>query len=104
MYTVYKGYDNVFSVQLAEDDVVQDLSAATKVAIIYKGTTYDSDAYATSIDFTTDAATGTIHFKLGIISDLTEGRDSRVELIVYDPANTDGIYWGYLSLRVVVLA
>lgn len=100
MYTIYKGYDNTFTVQLEDVDEIKDLSAVSKVGILYKGTEYDSDTYPSSFDFVTNPTNGYITFKLGLISALEEGRDSRSELIVYDPSNVNGVFWGYLSLRV----
>ncbi|NIT60462.1 MAG: hypothetical protein GWN00_30940 [Aliifodinibius sp.] len=104
MYTVYKGRDNTFTIQLLENDEPYDISAIDKVGIIYKGTEYDSDVYPESFDYTTGASDGKITFKLGAISALTEGRDSKSELITYDPTNTNGVYWGYLSIRVMTLS
>jgi hypothetical protein len=103
MYTVYKGHDNVFTILFEENDVAQDLSAVNKVELLYKGTTYDSDTDPNSFDYSTDGADGKIHFKLGIISGITVGKDSRSEIILYDPSNTNGIFWGYISLRVTEL-
>ncbi len=103
MYTVYKGYDNTFTVQLLEDEEPQDLGAATKVELIYKGESYDSDTYSDSFDFVTGAATGLVIMKLGIISTIPLGTDSRSELIVYDAVNTNGIFWGKLVIKVVLI-
>jgi hypothetical protein len=104
MYTVYKGRDNTFTIQLLEDDEPYDISSVNKVGIIYKGTEYDSDSYSGSFDFITDASDGKIAFKLGIISGLPEGRDSKAEVITYDALNTNGVYWGYIALRVMTLS
>ncbi len=104
MYTVYKGYDNTFTVQLLEDELPQDITAATKIEIIYKGESYDSDTYPTSFDFTSGADTGLIVLKLGIIATIPVGTDSRSELIVYDAVNTNGIFWGRLVVKVVLIS
>ena len=104
MYKVYKGHDNVFTILFEEDDVAQDLSAVTKVELLYKGVTYDSDTDPNSFDFTTDGSDGKVHFKLGIISDIETGTDSRSELVLYDPSNTNGIYWGYIGIKVTELS
>ena len=103
MYTVYKGYDNTFTVQLLEDGVAQDLTAATKIEIIYKGESYDSDAYSSSFDLSA-GATGLLTMRLGIISTIPVGTDSRSELIVYDAVNTNGIFWGRLVIKVVLIS
>ncbi|NIT58631.1 MAG: hypothetical protein GWN00_21110 [Aliifodinibius sp.] len=104
MYTVYKGRDNTFTVQLLEDEEIKQLTGVSSVSIIYKGTEYSSDVYGGSFDFSSNPSLGYITFKLGNIPALPEGRDSRTELIVYDPSNTNGVYWGYMSLKVTTLS
>jgi hypothetical protein len=98
VYTVYKDYDNSFIVQLTEDDVPVDLTGISKAAIYYKDTFYDSDAYSDSFDWS--LGDGKLEIKLGVISTLPLGRDSAVELIIYDTENPNGIIWGKLYLHV----
>ena len=104
LYIVYKGYDNTFTVRCLEDKVPVDITAVTRATLLYKEVVIDSTTDPNSFDFDTYATDGDIVFKLGIISDIEVGRDSYAELVLYDAVNTEGIFWGYLAIKVMELS
>jgi hypothetical protein len=105
---IYKNRDNPITLILQEDSeniTEAQMLSITKVAIRYSATGdpddgiyYDSDTYSALFDWTTYADEAKIVMKLGTI--LPAGRDHRAELIIYNAANTNGIVWDQISIRV----
>ena len=107
---VYKGRDNSLSVRLSNTnesgvttypDLIQ--GGVTKVELLLKGKYYCSDDYSESFDFTTEGADGIITMVLGTIVDLEVVKDSRAEIITYDPSHPDGLVWGTIAIQVIQL-
>ena len=93
---IYNGNDNAIDLQLLEDTVAVDLSSVTRMTIAFDTKVVDSDTSPDVFDWS--AGDGKLTLILGaesISEDLYYA-----ELVVYDPANTNGIVWG--SFKVVV--
>lgn len=104
METVYIGYENAFRKQLTEDGSPIKLFPITKVAVQLHGTLYDSDTHPDAFDFTSEAATGHIVFKLGLIDTLLiSGRDKKAELIVFAPDYPNGYVWCLLDIKTIII-
>lgn len=91
----YIGRDNTIDVQLQDDTVTPgtlantDLSNATKVEVIIDYTTrYDSVSNPDVVWFETS---GIVHIALG--SKVTEPGKIKLEIVVYDNLNDDGVAW-----------
>jgi len=102
METIYLGRNNKINLLLKTDDVVQDLTAVTKMELLYKENYYDSDNFASAFDFATYATSGIVILDINDIG-LESGRDKNAELIVYDASNASGIIWGQIDLKVIQL-
>jgi hypothetical protein len=103
---VYVGRDNTIDLMLKEDGVIVELhETVTRMDLKFSDRIYE-DQYITSVDYPTafDWVTrgeeGIVILKLGGI-ELTSGKDTKVELIVYDTINTNGIVWGTVPIRVI---
>lgn len=97
-YHFYISTDDMFSMIVYRDGSVYDLSAVTKVAICFDGTTYSSADHPNSFDWTS-GDTGEIKFYLGKISDIDEAvRDAKAEVILYDPSSTNGFVIGTIDV------
>lgn len=103
---VYVGRDNTIDLLLKADGVVIALdTAVTRMDLKFSdriyGTQYlTSVDYPTAFDWVTRGADGIVILKLGDI-ELTAGKDTKVELIVYDNVNTNGIVWGVVPIKVI---
>lgn len=100
--TVYIGRDNLFSLEVLEDNVAVDLVAGgvTRVDLDIEGKiTIDSDTYPSAFDYATDGASGIIHFDFGGLT-LPLGKDFNTTLIIYDSAHTDGQIWDTFDLTI----
>ena len=92
----YKGHDNIQCLQLSQNNCdtgisVIDLSPVTAMEIFFLNSLYSSIDHPEAFDWTVDPANGRANFKLGIIPTIPVGRDSKSELIVYDPSNPNGV-------------
>jgi len=100
---IYKDRDNHVDLQLTLDGVAltsEQMSAITKVEILFMGYYYDSENFPDAFDWDTRASEGTVGLHLSEIPTITTGRDENTELIVYDSVNTDGIIWSTFDLQV----
>ena len=102
METIYTGRDNKINLLLKTDGAVQDLTAVTKMELLYKENYYDSDNFGSSFDFSTYATSGIVILDIGSIG-LESGRDKNAEIIVYDASNASGIIWDTFDLKVIEL-
>lgn len=102
METIYVGRDNLINLLLKADGVVQDLTAVTKIELLYKEGYYDSDNFASAFDYSTYATSGIVILDIGSIG-LEAGQDKNAELIVYDASNASGIIWDTFDLKVIEL-
>lgn len=87
---IYIGRDNTLTLNLTDDNVAADLSAATKVQVTINGVTVDSAATAAAFDLS-DLVNGNITLKFGDQA-IPEGTYS-IRVVVFDAVNTDGIVW-----------
>lgn len=103
---VYVGRDNTIDLLLKADGVAIELhEAVTRMDLKFSdrifGTQYVTSAdYPTAFDWVTRGADGIVILKLGGL-ELAAGRDSKVELIVYDNVNTNGIVWGEVPIKII---
>lgn len=105
METVYIGHDNTFRKCLYSGSSAVDLSSVTKIELTINGTTYDSTSEPDAFDYTSEAATGHITFKLGAIASLsTAVRDQVCELVVYSADYPNGYVWGTIDINVTTVA
>jgi len=100
---IWIGRDNTIEIILKANGVAQSLSSVTHMEFVISGTTYSS---VTSGYFDWESrgtgsgtTTGWTSLSFGGAPGLTPGTFD-AELIVYDPANTSGIVWGELPLRI----
>ena len=106
METVYRGYRNVSAKKLKKAGKTlfpAQMTAITKVGVVYLGTLYDSTTYPDAFDWITRADEGIISFSLGVIPGIQIGRDKRAEIIVYAEDYVEGIVWGTLDIQVIDL-
>jgi hypothetical protein len=94
---VYLNRDNTNDLLLKADGSAQDLSSVTRMTLKLDSTTIDSDISPDAFDWDT-GVTGKLVLALGGES-ITEG-EYTAKLTVYDPDNTQGIFWGYIKLVV----
>jgi hypothetical protein len=103
---VYVGRDNTIDLLLKADGVVIALDAAvTKMEMKFSsrlfGAEYiNSESNPGVFDWDTKGADGIVIIALGGLA-ITAGKDSKVELIVYDNVNTNGIVWGTVPIKVI---
>jgi hypothetical protein len=98
--TVYIGRDNTIDLLLKADDVAQDLSGVTKMVLIDDSDKADavddisSEDHSAAFDWSS-AVTGKLILSLGEVFESEEIDRGRYvfNLVVFDPANTDGIVW-----------
>lgn len=90
---VYNGRDNTIDLLLKADGSAVDLSTVTRMIIKDKNGAWevDEDDSASAFDRDTDV-TGKVIIALG--DQGITARNYQVQLIVYDPNNTNGIVWG----------
>jgi hypothetical protein len=103
MITVYIGRDNAFALKLLKNSVAltsDEMAAITNVGVIFDGTEYDYDTYATAFDFTTYATTSIITIALGGTL-TTAARDRHAEIVIYTATDTSGVIWAVVDLDVV---
>jgi hypothetical protein len=99
--TVWKDRANATSIQLLKNGTaltVEEMAAITKVGLIYKGTEYNSDDYPEAFDLSTEAATGSIVIKPGLLG-WEVGQDN-VEIVIYDAVNVEGIIWLQIKAKI----
>lgn len=101
--TIYKGRDNVISVELRSNGIAQAINSATKITLEIGGATLSS-ATATSgaFDFTTYGASGRLDMKLGHESDIKAliAGQYKARLSVFDTTYPNGRVWDDLIIEV----
>ena len=95
---IYVGRDNKISLLLKADEVVVDLTAVTKVGLLFQENYYHSDSWPNAFNYATRATGGIIILDLAAITSLEAGRDKNAELLIYDNTNADGIVWETFDL------
>jgi hypothetical protein len=103
---IWLGRDNLIEWAVLKDDVyVSDLSAVTQAVVCFPqlSVSVDSDQWGSSVLWWTDSVTGKIlpdgtsvtgdvvRAKLGNVSGLVQGEYEDVRLILFDPANPNGV-------------
>ena len=94
---IYKGRDNSVTVRLVKldaatgADVVQDMTAVSRVVATIGEVEIDSDETATAFDLS-DMESGNLTLKFGGVSDLVAGRHE-VRLDLYSPGWPSGLTW-----------
>jgi hypothetical protein len=98
MLTFYQGYDNVQTIQLTSDDVVQSMLEVTLIEITFDGVTYDSDTSPYVFDWTTDPTE--LVLRMGLLPDIPVAKDKKAEIVTYDPSNPNGLVWGRIAIKI----
>ena len=101
---VWLGRDNVISwVVLRDDAPVSDLSDTTRAVVCFGDVTVDSDQWGSDVLWWTDSVTGqtladgtevsgdVVKARLGTVTGLVSGEYEDVRLILFDPANPNGV-------------
>ena len=107
MKTYYRGHANIGCYQLTSQDCETGqtnptpLAPVTKMELTFSGNTYDSDADPQAFDWSVNPSNGRLNLKVGLLTDVPIGRDTKSELIVYDPSNPEGVVWGLLAINVI---
>ena len=98
---VYLGHDNSVDLILKADGVAVDLSSVTDMTLTFGTTLIESDNGDSDPIRWIKAgyATGEIRLFLGDQT-ITAG-NYQAPLIVYDPTNSNGIFWGRIPITVV---
>lgn len=94
---IYLNLDNTIDLLLKADGSAQDLSTVTRMTLELDSTIIDSDSSPDAFDWDT-GVTGKLVLALGGES-ITEG-EYITKLTIYDPDNTNGVFWGYIKLVV----
>jgi hypothetical protein len=92
--TVWKGRANTQRLSLSKQYIAltaEEIGSITKIGMLYQGKIYDSTEYPTAFDLASEASTGTIVMKLGLLP-LPVGREV-VEFLVYEGVTPEGIVW-----------
>ena len=91
--TVFLGHDNSIDLLLKADGVAQDLSSVTKITASFGSVLISSeDSTGGAIRWSgTGYETGEIRLLLG--DQAIPAGKYKVPIIVYDPANANGIHW-----------
>ena len=103
---VYVGYNNALSLIVKIEEAVltpAQMSAITKVGIVYNNVLYESTQYPGAFDTESRASEGVLVLRLGNIPNLPAGRDRETELILWANDYPNGIVWGTLDIKVVDL-
>jgi hypothetical protein len=99
---VYLDRDNDFRLLLTADGVAQDLSSVTKIELVDTSGVYTLDSIASPAAFDwISGDTGEVIIKLG--HETVAAGKYKFEFYTYDATNTNGIYWGDISVRFVQL-
>ncbi len=96
---LYLGRDNRNDFRLKIDGVVADLSAVTKMELIFSDTLTVSSESADGV-FDWSIGNGELRLSLGGLTGLASGTRVSADLIVYDNANTNGVRWGAIKFKV----
>ena len=102
--TVYLGRDNAIDLTLKVDGAAANLISVTRIDLQAEDGSWavNSDASPGAFDWTTDPAAGYLSMMLG--SEAIPEGVHRVQLVVYDPSNTDGVVWAEFRLTVTTAA
>jgi len=95
---IYNARDNRIDLLLKTSGSVQSLSAVTHVAIVFSGVTYSSVTYSGYFDWTS-GTTGELRLQNFGHFGIAPGKYD-AEVILYDPSNASGVYWGEIPIRV----
>ena len=99
--TVYTGRDNTIDLLLKDENGAVDLSSVTRIDIVLLETgdaISDSDPVNFPIKWSGTGVTGKVLLQLGDQGIVTGMYTAR--LVVFDPANPDGIVWDEFGLQV----
>lgn len=100
----YKGYSNAKVLEFKEGGAaLSNFENITKVRLLFKGKWYDSEDYPMAFDFTTYALTSKLILKLGLIPNIDATKDTKAELILYDPGHPQGQVTVVLPIKVIQL-
>jgi len=94
--TVYLDHDNVVDLQLLIDKQPADLSAVTKMELVFDEVVISSSDYPDVFDWS--EGNGIVHIKLYGVPIERKYYDAR--LIVYDGSTPHGIVWGVVPMLV----
>lgn len=94
---IYLGRDNKTVLQLKVAGTAEDISGATRMTLNFNGTIVDSDTSPTAFDWSLGSGKVELALKNESIWAGTYRDENAVELVVYDPSNTDGIVWGKIN-------
>lgn len=100
---IYKGHDNVISVECRSNGIAQDISGATKITLEIGGATISSATAGSGVfDFTTYGADGRLDMKLGTLADIKKLKPVtyRARLTVFDLTYPNGRVWDDMMIEV----
>lgn len=96
--TVYLNRDNVNSLQLRANGIVQDISACTRMILRVGDQSIDSNLIDNVFDWTTNGASGQVDLVLGH-QGLRTGTQ-RATLTIFDLTYPHGLVWGDFMLDI----
>ena len=98
--TIWLGRNNVIGLLLKADGAAYDLSNATRLELVFSGTTISSVGHSMWFDWTSATlATGQVNLLLGGVTNVVPGT-YKTEVIYYDVNNVSGIMWGRVPMIV----
>jgi hypothetical protein len=98
---VYLGHDNAIRVKILSNGSAVDLSATTRVTLTVSTVLIASTNHATQALTWAKAGydTGEVRIRLGDNTAISAG-DYEAPIVLYDATETDGVYWGDITLKV----
>ena len=96
---IYLGRDNIIDLSLKVNGGVTSLSTITHAVVLFSGTTFTSVGRTNWFDWTS-GTTGQLTLRLGGVTSVAKGNYD-MTLLLFDAANTDGINWGTIPVRLL---
>ena len=93
---IYKGRDNIMSLQLRADGAAVNISGTTRATVKIGDVVIDSQLYSSSFDWSTNGTNGQLDLDFGtldLIKGLPDGRYTAT-LTIYDLTYVNGLVWG----------
>jgi hypothetical protein len=102
---VIPGRDNTIDLLFTADNIAEDLSTVTKVVLKDENEVLDdisSEDHPTWFNWTNvGGVIGRMEIKLGASLDLVADTRHIFRIILFDPVNTNGIFWDRMMIKVI---
>lgn len=98
---VYLAHDNAIDLQLKVDGAAVDLAPVTRIVVRDLGCAWEADSAVTAAAFDWAAGGGVLKLRLG--DEPIPPGSYTCYIILYDPANPDGVVWDKVGIKTVAV-